>query len=123
MSLTLDENRATNQIRAYEPGSIKVNEHVYHCSIIIAPEKLIDTWPPQNFSALKKEHLAIILELSPAIFILGTGSQLQFPPMEIFSDLIDHDIGIEVMDTHAACRTYNVLTSEDRNVVAALIIA
>lgn len=123
MSLTLDENRATYQIRAYEPGCIKVNEQSYNCSIIIAPEKLIDTWPPQKISELTSAHLAPILAVHPSIFILGTGATLQFPKTAIYGDLINAGIGVEVMDTRAACRTYNLLTAENRDVIAALIIA
>ena len=122
MPLTLDDNHATYQIRAYEPGRIQVNERIYNTSIIIAPEKLIDDWKPQNIQALHKEDLKIIVEWQPAILLIGTGSQLQFPELTIYGDLINNGIGVEVMDTRAACRTYAALSAENRNVVAALII-
>lgn len=122
MSLVQDENYAKYQIKAYEPGRIQVNEQVYTQSIIVSPLVLITDWKPQIISELAEEHLGIIFELQPAILLIGTGSKIHFPPIDIYGDLINHGIGVEIMDTSAACRTYNVLTAEDRNVVAALII-
>jgi uncharacterized protein len=122
VSLTLDDNHAAYQIRAYQPGSIQINDQILHKSLIVTPNKLIQDWPPQTFSELSSEHLAIIIDLSPAIVLIGTGSTIQFPNAAIYGDLINAGIGVEIMDTHAACRTYNALTAEDRNVVAALVI-
>ena len=122
MSLTLDENHCTYQIRSYQPGQIQVNDNFYNKSIIIGPNHLIDHWPPNTLNELSESHLTLVLELHPDLLILGTGSQLTFPPIEIYGQLINHGIGVEVMDTRAACRTYNVLASEHRNVLAALII-
>jgi uncharacterized protein len=122
MPLTLDENNATYQIRAYAPGQVRVNDETYTASIIVSPRQLITTWPPQKISELTQDHLNILIELHPAILLIGTGSKLEFPPLEIYGDLINAGIGVEVMDTHAACRTYNALSAEERNVIAALII-
>jgi uncharacterized protein len=122
VSLTLDDNHATYQIRAFQPGSIQVNDQILHNSIIIAPNKLIENWAPQTYAELNSQHLAMIIELSPAIVLIGTGSTIQFPAANVYGELINAGIGVEIMDTHAACRTYNALTAEDRNVIAALII-
>ena len=122
MGLSLDDNLAKHQIRAYKPGKIQVNDVIYTQSIIVSPERLIDNWPPQTIGELTHDHLAIISELSPAILLIGTGATLQFPDLDIYGDLINEGIGIEVMDSSAACRTYNALSAEGRNVVAALII-
>lgn len=122
MPLTLDENSASYQIRAYQPGQIQINDKLYQQSVIIAPHHLIDHWQPHTITELLPEHLTPILSLKPAIVLIGTGEKLIFPPVEIYGELINHGIGVEVMDTRAACRTYNALTSEDRNVVAALLI-
>lgn len=121
--LTLDENPSPFHIRAYQPGQIQVNDQVLTHSILISTDKLINNWPPQRLTELTCEHLAIILTLHPTIFLLGTGAKLQFPPLEIYGDLINQQIGVEIMDTRAACRTYNALTAEGRNVVAGLLIA
>ena len=122
MTLDLDVNQAKYQIKGYSPEKIQVNDIVYSHSIIVSPEKLIDNWKPQTISELTQTDLSIIIELSPAILLIGTGKNLVFPELEIYGDLINEGIGIEVMDTSAACRTYNALTAENRNVVAALII-
>lgn len=122
MPLTLDENSANYQIRAYQPGQLQINDKLYQQSVIIAPNTLIDHWQPHTIAELSAEHLAIILTLKPAILLIGTGEKLIFPPVELYGDLINHGIGVEIMDTRAACRTYNALTAEDRNVVAALLI-
>jgi len=122
MGLDLDENHANYQIKAYKPGNIQINETNYTHSIIITPERFIDHWKPQSITELTQDNFAIILELSPAILLIGTGSTLVFPDLEVYGDLINEGIGIEVMDTSAACRTYIALTAENRNVAAALII-
>lgn len=122
MGLDLDNNHAKYQIRAYQPGTLQVNETIYSRSIIISPEALIDDWKPQHISELTSNDLAIVSELSPAILLIGTGSTLTFPDLDIYGDLINEGIGVEVMDTRAACRTWNALTAENRNVTAALII-
>jgi uncharacterized protein len=122
MGLELDENPAHYQIKSYRPGRIQINNVIYTHSIIVSAEKLIDNWNPLSISELTRQDLAIILELSPAILLIGTGSTLEFPALDIYGDLINEGIGVEVMDTHAACHTYTVLTAENRNVVAALIV-
>lgn len=122
MPLTLDDNHARYQIRAFKPGLIQVNQQTYTQSLIIAPDSLIENWLPQHISQLTLENLRVAADLHPAILIIGTGEHLQFPPIETYGELINEGIGVEIMDTHAACRTYNILTAENRNVVAALII-
>ncbi len=122
MPLTLDENSANYQIRSYQPGQIQINDKIYPQSVIVAPRTLIPHWQPDTITELSPEHLTIILTLKPAILLIGTGEKLTFPPIEIYGDLINHGIGVEIMDTRAACRTYNALSAEDRNVVAALLI-
>ena len=122
MPFNLDNNKATYQIRGYQSGQIQVNDKVFTHSIIISAEKLIQPWRPQTLKDLVARDLAIIIELKPAILLLGTGEELIFPPLEIYGDLINHGIGVEIMNTSAAARTYNALTAEQRDVMAALII-
>ncbi len=122
MSLTLDDNQANFQIRGYKPGFIQVNQQTYQHSIIVSATHLVENWAPQTISALTVEHLRIASQLEPAILIIGTGERLQFPTIDLYGELINQHIGVEIMDTSAACRTYNILTAENRNVVAALII-
>src|SRR5690348_11001714 len=122
MTLTLDDNKATYQIRAFSPGTIQVNELTLTQSIIIAANTLITDWQPQVISELTAENLARVKALQPTILLIGTGATLRFPAIEVYGDLINQGIGVEIMSTRAACRTYNVLTAENRRVVAALII-
>lgn len=100
-----------------EPG-LRVFKH----SFIISPNQLLTDWAPQNLEALEPHHLALTLEMNPELVILGTGSSLQFPHPAIFSSLMENGIGYEVMNTGAACRTYNVLAAEGRQVVTALFV-
>jgi uncharacterized protein len=123
MPLTLDENSAAYQIRAYSPGAIQINEQTLTHSLIIAPHKLINDWAPQHINELRHEHWEIVIkELQPGILLIGTGNVLEFPPLEVYGDLLNQGIGVEIMNTRSACHTYNALASERRNVVAALII-
>jgi uncharacterized protein len=109
-------------IRAYEPGRVRINQEVYTRSLILSPRVLRQEWPPSHPDQLLREHVRALLELEPEVVLLGTGKHLQFPAAEILQDLISAAIGFEVMDTAAACRTYNVLMSERRHVVAGLIL-
>jgi len=122
MPLNLDENNAIYQIRAYQPGLLQINEQKFTHSVIITPSRLIDDWSPQFFSELNAESLSIIKTLKPDILLLGTGSTMVYVPPEIYGELINAGIGVETMATQAACRTYNALSAENRNVAAALII-
>lgn len=91
-------------------------------SLIITPGILIRDWPVQTVETLSTEHIKPIVALAPEIILLGTGKQLQWPNIELLSEISNNGIGIDVMTTTAACRTYNILTYEGRNVAAALMI-
>lgn len=121
MQLDLDTNTAKNQIKRYSAGAVYVNEQSYSKSILVMPEHL-SSWHITSLSELTVEDIVNLANLQPEIIILGTGSTLEFPAAEICYALSPQKIGLEIMDTGAACRTYAVLTSEHRNVLAALII-
>lgn len=121
-TFNLDENQATYQIRAYRPGMIQVNEKTYTKSLLISPTQLIEDWPPQTLAEMTAAMVSMVITLKPDVVLIGTGAKLEFPPAELYGDLINHGIGVEIMDSAAACRTYNALSAENRNVVAALII-
>jgi uncharacterized protein len=122
MTLSLDENSAAYQIRAYKPGFLQVNEITYTASLIISSEKIIPNWRPQTLTQLTAADFDEILNLRPTILLIGTGSTLVFPSVELYGHLINQGIGVEIMNTSAACRTYNALAAEGRNVMAALLI-
>ena len=122
MKFSLENDYADFIIRAYEPGRIVVNDITFTQSLAITPEQLIQDWPPQNFQALQSSHLQQLIETETEIVLLGTGSQIQFPGPELQAIVMGCGIGLEVMDTEAACRTYNILSAEGRKVTAALIM-
>ncbi len=121
-SLTIDDNNALYQIRAYQPGAITVNDKTLSTSIIITPTRLIEGWEPETVEALTADTLNAIIELRPDILLIGTGATMVLLSAEIYGPLINLGIGVEFMDTSAACRTYNALSAENRNVAAALLI-
>jgi uncharacterized protein len=121
-TLNLDDNQSAYQIRAYQPGSVQINTTIYTHSVIVTPTTLIDHWAPQTLAELDAASLRIILDLKPDLILLGTGSVQVFPPQALYSELINAGIGVEIMDTRAACRTYNALSAENRSVAACLII-
>lgn len=123
MKFTLDTTSAdTNVIRAYGPGRINISDRLYKSSLVLAPDRVLDDWPPQHFEDITLEHLQVALDLQPEILVIGTGPALKFPEARITADIQSRGIGLEVLDTAAACRTYNVLVSENRKVTAALLI-
>ncbi|MEM9243026.1 MAG: Mth938-like domain-containing protein [Pseudomonadota bacterium] len=122
IQFNIDPNDSQYTIRSYVPGALKVNEQIYNKSIIISNTMLNDTWSPQCFDAIKPEHLDMLCEASPAIIILGTGEHQRFLKPELMQIILAKGIGLECMTTLAACRTYNVLMSEQRHAVAGLLI-
>ena len=122
MRFAEDKTAARYRIHAYAPGRVTINQDVFTQSLIVTPGRILPHWAPQSFEELQAEHLALVAELGPEIILLGTGATLRFPRPELAAPLFDSGIGLEVMDTAAACRTYNVLVSEDRHVAAALIV-
>jgi len=116
------DNLAGNFIRAYAAGRITINEETIAASVVVAADRIIRDWLPRTFGELEPRHLARLEELRPEVIVLGTGARLRFPGAEFTAGLLSQGIGVEIMDTHAACRTYNILLSEDRRVVAALLM-
>lgn len=109
-------------IQRYESGCIVVNEREFRGSFIVSPHQLVPQWRPRQIAELTAEDLAPALDLSPQILLLGTGRLQVFPRRGHLTSLLPRDIGLEIMDTGAACRTYNILMSEGRRVAAALIM-
>lgn len=111
-----------NFIHAYGPGQVTINQQVHHRSLLVTSGQLITDWPPQSFSELRAPHFEQIRALNPEVVVLGTGARLQFPRAADTRALIQANIGLEVMDTGAACRTYNILMQDGRRVAAALLM-
>jgi len=122
MKLSEDHNAGTYMINGYEAEGIIINQRTYSSSLIVSNHRLLENWPMQEISQLSTENLAPILELEPEVILIGTGSTLIFPPPTSYTNVIQSGLGIEFMDSVAACRTYNILLSEDRRVVAGIIL-
>ena len=121
MKIQLERPPGVNRIRAYAPGHITVNQEIYTASVLVTPERVTD-WAPQMFAHLSEPHFRALAALHPEVVLLGTGARLCFPPPALTRALPESGIGFEVMDTGAACRTYNILVAEGRRVLAALLM-
>lgn len=122
MKLTDDSIGTIQLVRAYSPGEIRVGEQILTQSCLLRADKVIAQWRPQRIDELTADDLESIFALEPEIVVLGTGSRQKFPASSLLAKMLSRGIGCEVMDTGAACRTYNVLVSEDRRAVAALFL-
>lgn len=122
MDITQEYGPGSYRIRAYETGRVLINEHYYSDSLIVTPDRLETAWPPRTLAELRTSHLESIAVLQPEVVLLGTGQRLQFPGPEVMDFFRRKRIGFEVMDTAAACRTFNVLMAEGRAVAAALLM-
>lgn len=120
MQLTREQTDA-NLVRAFDGSAIRVNEEWIEGHLILAGDRIIRNWRARAPETLTLADLDPALELAPQIILLGTGADLVFPALELTAALAAQGIGLEVMSTPAACRTFNVLVCDGRRVVAALI--
>ena len=111
-----------NAFTGYGEGYVLLNGARHESSLVVSGERVITDWPVESVRALSGDHVAVILEMAPEIVLLGTGGRLEFPERALLALLQRAGVGVEVMDTPAACRTYNLLLAEGRNVVAALVV-
>ncbi len=110
-----------NRITAYGPGYISVNNERIASSVVVTPTGLLKNWAPEDFEDIAAACLDVLNQLDAEVALLGTGASQQFPPHDLLARLAARGIGLEVMDTAAACRTYNILMAEGRTVVAMLL--
>src|SRR5690242_13108676 len=122
MKLHLSRAADRNAFSGYGEGYVLINGVRYERSVIVLPDRIID-WPVAGFGELSHSVFESLRELPADVIVLGTGATLRFPAPTDLQMLIKAGIGIEVMDTQAACRTYNVLLAEDRRVAAALLMS
>ena len=122
MKFHLDAPGGLNLVRGYGPGQLRVGERTHTSSVILTATAIIEGWRPASVQDLTAADLEPVLGLAPEVVLLGTGAHQQFPDSAILRILYEQRIGVEIMDTSAACRTFNVLVSEGRSVAAALIV-
>ncbi len=123
LKLHLDNISGINAFTGYGEGHVMVNGQRYGHNLVVLPERIVNDWQPAGFDQLTAADFAQLAALGPEIVLLGTGSRLRFPRPELTRALIEARIGLEVMDIHAACRTYNILAAEERKVAAALLFS
>jgi uncharacterized protein len=122
MKFHLDAPGGLNVIRGYGPGQLRVGEQVHSSSVILTATQIVAPWRPASAQDLAPGDLEPVLGLDVEVVLLGTGPRQHFPDPQVLRILYERRIGIEVMDTSAACRTFNVLVTEGRLVAAALIV-
>ena len=122
MKLTDEKIGGINLIRSYAPGEVRIGETVIRNSCLIKADQIIADWRPRTADDLSVQDLEPVLALKPELVVIGSGPKQQFPAPEVMGAVLSRGVGCEVMDTGAACRTYNILASEGRTVVAALLL-
>ena len=122
MRFTEDSTSGINLIRAYGNGELRVNEHVYRGGVILSAATVIADANVQNLDELLAMDASRALALEPELVLLGTGARQIFPAPSFGAQFLRAGIGFEVMDTSAACRTFNVLVGEQRRVAAILLL-
>ncbi|ALS62166.1 MULTISPECIES: Mth938-like domain-containing protein [Pandoraea] len=122
MKLHQDPSQALNTVTGYGPGYIEINKTRHNHSVIVAPEGEIQAWPVSAFDALEPAHFEALRALDPEVVIFGSGERLRFAHPRLTASLTSTRIGVDSMDTQAACRTYNILMSEGRRVVLVVLV-
>ena len=120
LHLTTAENN--HLITGYGQGYVEINKQRYAQNLIVMADKLILDWQATDFASLTELHFTQIIDLKPEVVLLGTGEKHQFLHPKITQKLTENGIPLECMTTAAACRTYNILMSEGRNIAAMLIL-
>jgi len=122
MKIAQDTGPGGNRFTGYGEGYVEVNRTRHTQSLVVGSDQLLVDWPAASVQSLNADHIAALVGLAPEIVLLGTGPTFVFPEPALLAPLYKAGIGVEVMDTPAACRTFNILLAEGRNVVAALIV-
>ena len=120
MKFAEDHNEAHYKITGYDAEGILINDRLFQQSLLLSPTALISDWKPNEIKLLTAEDLEPFYELGAEVILLGTGQKQQFPNTDVLKQLANMQIGFEIMDTQAACRTFNIIMAEGRNVVAGI---
>ena len=121
MKLHASAPSALNTFTGYGEGFVLVNGQRHEANLIVLPERLLP-WQATGFDTLAEADFRVFLELDLEVLLLGTGARQRFPDPRLTQALARKRVGVEVMDVHAACRTYNFLMAEERRVAAALLL-
>lgn len=121
MKLNLANAGQQNVVTAHGEGYVEINAKRHQQSVMLGAH-VVSPWPVANIRDLTPNDLEVLKAHAPEVLIIGTGRRFTFPPPQALRPLVEARIGHEVMDTPAACRTYNVLLSEGRKVMAVLVV-
>ncbi len=122
MQFTREDANEANAIVACAEGEVRLRERAYTSSLIVTRTEVIDDWQPAAPDALSIADFDRLIALKPELVLLGTGSRQRIPPPALYAQFAARRIGFEVMDNRAACRTFNLLLSEYRDVAVALML-
>jgi uncharacterized protein len=122
MKLHLANPKTGYTLTGYGTGYLAVNGIRYEHPLIVTPDAPPTQWKVDGLTALSAESTGLLLDETPEIVIIGTGQTQIFPPPFQLRPLIEARVGLEIMNTPAACRTYNVLVAEGRRVLAAMFL-
>ena len=122
MKFTQQTPSGANLIRRYGTDFIAVAEEELRASCLVSATSMTRDWPPRAVEELTEDHLAALFALDPEVVVLSTGARQVFPRAALRAQFATRRIGLEVMEIGAACRTYNVLVSEERKVLAAILL-
>ena len=122
MKLQSDPHSGANTITGYGDGYVEINQTPYAHAVLLSSDGAISAWPLESFDSLEASDFEQMIALKPELILIGTGARQRFPKPELLKSLISAKIGFEIMDSQAACRTYNILVGEGRQVLLALIV-
>jgi len=122
LKLHLARSDNQNTFTGYGEGYVMVNSVRHERSVVVLPDRPVEAWPVEEVDALREEDLQFLAGLGVEIVLLGTGECLRFLHPRLLQSLAQSRVGVEALDTRAACRTYNILVAEGRKVAAALIL-
>ncbi len=113
---------AGNVFTGYGDAYVRVGVIEYRENVVVTPDRILTAWCPGGFEALTDADFEAVAALQPEIVLLGTGARQRFPSPRLSRALIEARIGLDVMDTQAACRTFNILAAEERKVAVAILL-
>ncbi len=122
MQLTQENPDFTYVLRGASEAGVLVNQETLTRSFLLTPNRIVQDWRPTSAADLTPDDMLALLELEPALVLLGTGPRQRFPSAAAMAALLTRGIGIEVMDSGAAARTFNVVATEGRKVVVAFLL-
>ena len=121
LALHLEKVSHLKTFTGHGDGFVSVNDRRYEQAVVVTASTVATDWTATDFASLTAEHFDYFLPMRPEVLLIGTGKQQQFAHPRLLQKLIEAGIGIEFMNTPAACRTYNILVAEDRKVIAAIM--